>query len=932
MKRTFITAILLAITTSSVNAQQSNTVVGSSQQNGAVASGYQSYQTQVPQYRVQPSQSGYYQNQPLQSYQQPSYVPQQGTIQTYYYPHQQPVAGGVVSQPQLASPAQSNGLMQSVVEQNVVEQSGTLQVEALQAQASQDYLALPTKARPPAPSIPPQPEDLVGQPVESGQQSVLVKQRSQELPTGEQLALPSNSLAPAPSIPMQTGEMIAQSEITRSEIANAVNQLEAKETLEAVEEPQVDETASISDLVATPEADTVEETLEAVEEPVVEEVAAAEVLPATNELDSSEELAADEKLAAVEEPAGIEELAGDEEPFGTEELSDVAELVADAEGSEELSKVAMAEFGMDDEVESTELKPDDLTLEEPKPEPELKPEASAASIATSPAVIKEEVQIAETQPPVQARVAAPIVPTVRHIVKSEVAATEFTPEKTQRSSSYGGWLLGLLLLTAVPVVAWFVIRKKKRIAQEIRLAELALPRGGLKKPMPSLTDTARPAPAVKESVAAPALATALAKEKAASPVAATAKPPVAQPQEIKKAPAASIDTPSKAVSASGVLTMDDIKGVELDESDAKEKVANVTAPANTSVKSSPVVEPSAVNRTARMELPTDEINNSTRDSLLLISGIDDATQHALYKAGYLSFGDLAKASEREIQLALSKCEHRFTSSDFKRWIVQAASASQGKKRPEVATIAIQAPLASDVTPVTEPKTAGDDLTKIRGIGPATAELLRTNGITSFVALSQVGVTRLQEILMSGGAKFAALDPSMWCRQAEFAIKSSSPSSPAETVQTQADSEVKPTSVSQSTAEAKADAQTTTQPLPAVPASEAPATQADDLTKIAGVGLEAQSFLRSMGIERFEQVGQMTADELHKLLAIQGGRCGTLDAKTWPVQARALATDLSEESSLLDQVNSIIDIATSSSTAPTKSDVSEAVADKATSKQ
>lgn len=476
-------------------------------------------------------------------------------------------------------------------------------------------------------------------------------------------------------------------------------------------------------------------------------------------------------------------------------------------------------------------------------------------------------------------------------------------------------MLGLLFIMALPFVAWLAIRKKKQNDLEARFAEAALHRVNSKPSKPIETKTASPKPAAKmvaeKTAVAPTVAPAPVKEKVA-PIAAAVEARTARPQETKKTPTAFTVTPSTNVATAGILSMDDLAGVDLTGADVTGKVSSgtVSAKAKAEAKSTSEVQVSAPNAASRIEIPTEIVNIADRDNLTLISGIDDATQHALYKAGYLSFGDLAKASERELQLALSKCDHGFSSSDFKRWAVQATLAGQDdSKTVETQEVASAA--------------QSDDLTKIRGVGPATAELLRANGITTFVALSNAGTLRLQEILASGGDKFAALDPSMWCRQAEFAVSGSWVRSRVETMPAQLDED----SVWKPTAKPVA-AKSTSTASPA--ASTAPQ---DDLTKIAGIGSDVQEVLRSNGVQRFEQIGQMTADQIDQLLASQGSRFQGLLTTTWPVQARALTTGLAEES-VLAEVNSIIDIAKSSAATAAKSGVSavDAVAEKVTSKQ
>jgi len=72
------------------------------------------------------------------------------------------------------------------------------------------------------------------------------------------------------------------------------------------------------------------------------------------------------------------------------------------------------------------------------------------------------------------------------------------------------------------------------------------------------------------------------------------------------------------------------------------------------------------------------------------------------------------------------------------------------------------------------------------------------------------------------------------------------------------------------------------------------------------------------------------DQLNQMLATGGSQFQGLLTTTWPVQARALTMQSTEES-VLDEVNSIIDIAKSSAKATMASEV-DAVAKKVTSKQ
>ena len=63
----------------------------------------------------------------------------------------------------------------------------------------------------------------------------------------------------------------------------------------------------------------------------------------------------------------------------------------------------------------------------------------------------------------------------------------------------------------------------------------------------------------------------------------------------------------------------------------------------------------------------------------------------------------------------------------------------------------------------------DDLTAIEGIGPKISGLMKESGVSTFAAMADTSVERLQEILQT--ADFRALaDPTTWPEQAKLAAK------------------------------------------------------------------------------------------------------------------------------------------------------------------
>jgi predicted flap endonuclease-1-like 5' DNA nuclease len=64
----------------------------------------------------------------------------------------------------------------------------------------------------------------------------------------------------------------------------------------------------------------------------------------------------------------------------------------------------------------------------------------------------------------------------------------------------------------------------------------------------------------------------------------------------------------------------------------------------------------------------------------------------------------------------------------------------------------------------------DDLTILEGIGPKIEDLLRANGIDSFVKVACLGVDDLLDILERGGPSFRLANPESWAQLASLAAQ------------------------------------------------------------------------------------------------------------------------------------------------------------------
>jgi predicted flap endonuclease-1-like 5' DNA nuclease len=92
-------------------------------------------------------------------------------------------------------------------------------------------------------------------------------------------------------------------------------------------------------------------------------------------------------------------------------------------------------------------------------------------------------------------------------------------------------------------------------------------------------------------------------------------------------------------------------------------------------------------------------------------------------------------------------------------------ASKKAETPKKATA-----LKAESTKKVVTKTTEDDLTKIEGIGPKIAGLLKADGIATFEKLSKSKVTAIQAILDKAGKRYAVHNPATWADQAKLAAK------------------------------------------------------------------------------------------------------------------------------------------------------------------
>ncbi len=87
-----------------------------------------------------------------------------------------------------------------------------------------------------------------------------------------------------------------------------------------------------------------------------------------------------------------------------------------------------------------------------------------------------------------------------------------------------------------------------------------------------------------------------------------------------------------------------------------------------------------------------------------------------------------------------------------------------------AAVEAEAPVAKPKAKKKAKADGADDLTKIEGIGPKIAELMRMAGVTTFAEMAAKSGDELNEVLREAGSRYNRHDASTWPQQAELAAK------------------------------------------------------------------------------------------------------------------------------------------------------------------
>jgi len=170
-------------------------------------------------------------------------------------------------------------------------------------------------------------------------------------------------------------------------------------------------------------------------------------------------------------------------------------------------------------------------------------------------------------------------------------------------------------------------------------------------------------------------------------------------------------------------------------------------------------------------------------------------------------------------------------------------------------VAVEPALKLGATTHVDSEESIDDLTKIEGIGPKIAEVLRSAGLRTFSDVAEAGSERITEVLAHAGVNLSMHNPGTWPEQARLA-------GAGDWQQLKQWQDILDGGINRGT---------------------------DDLTKIEGIGPQIADALLAAGIRKYEDLATNTPEKISEILDSADGSFAGHNPATWPEQAKLAAS-------------------------------------------
>ena len=144
------------------------------------------------------------------------------------------------------------------------------------------------------------------------------------------------------------------------------------------------------------------------------------------------------------------------------------------------------------------------------------------------------------------------------------------------------------------------------------------------------------------------------------------------------------------------------------------------------------------------------------EKLTKLSGIGKSVQSKLFERGVLTYRDLADANVGLLEAVRDEVGKRVARADVRAWKEQARLAAAGqwsKIDPSAYEADDDAPTPRSGRP--KPPKDGDDLTKLKGIGPQAQQMFRSRGIKTYADVAAMEPDAIMALIDDSGAR---IDP------------------------------------------------------------------------------------------------------------------------------------------------------------------------------
>jgi len=141
------------------------------------------------------------------------------------------------------------------------------------------------------------------------------------------------------------------------------------------------------------------------------------------------------------------------------------------------------------------------------------------------------------------------------------------------------------------------------------------------------------------------------------------------------------------------------------------------------------------------------------ETLTDLPGIGAKVQEKLFSTGITTYSQLAKATITQLEAIRDEVGYRVAKANVRDWKAVAAKAAKGNWH-EIDSSKYSAPVkaAPKKRANTAPKGDGDDLTRIKGVGPKAQQMFRTRGVKTYADIVKMDNDALEQLVDESGAR------------------------------------------------------------------------------------------------------------------------------------------------------------------------------------